>query len=108
MKDDDDKIYDVTYISVPDHDNCYNSYTRKHGEKPKPGSVETACPLLFETFGYQMIDGNIDEHPTSNSHRYGKHPIGGASLSCGVYGYSDRHTGGARHCEGQRIHSTCH
>lgn len=42
-----------------------------------------------------MIDGNIDEDPTSNSHRYSIHPIGGASLRRGVDGDANPHANGA-------------
>lgn len=55
-------------ISIPNHDNCNYSNTKKHCQKPKPWSVETALPLRFEAFRYQMIDSNIDKNTTSNAH----------------------------------------
>lgn len=53
---------------IPNHNNSYDSHPSKHSKKLEKGSVKIKLSLWFEALGNEMVDGNIDENPTSKTH----------------------------------------
>lgn len=74
----------MTLSGVPNHHNGYNSNTQQNSKKFESWCVNLGRILRYISLCQQMIYWYINEHPTSQTHWYGKDPISNRTLGCGI------------------------
>lgn len=84
-------------LSIPNHNNSNDSNTKRNCQKLVVWSIN-GYPLtrLIPFSGEEMINRNIDEHATSQTHRYRENPVSHGPLRRRVDHDADGHADGAR------------